>query len=113
MNVLPHPAVKVTGTCLPVGEDCAVVAFKHVVHQAEGGLLVDYLLRCLRAEHVVEGKTLGLILFIGLEDGDLLVLFVHFDHIDTVCLNPFVLFSFSLVLMGRQRTITFTDSAIQ
>lgn len=113
MKVLPQPEGKDGGTCLAVGEDGAVVALEHVVHEAEGGLLVDDLLGGLRAEHIVESKTFRLVLLVGLEDGHLLVLLVHLDDSHTVCLSQSLLRYFSLVLIGLQRTITFTDSAIQ
>ena len=100
-------------TCLPVGEYCAVVALQYTVNEVKCSLLVYDLLGRLRAKNIIKGECLSLLLFVGPEYIDLIVLLVDIYAIGAVFISRGVLFYFYLVLIGRHLIMTFTDYAIQ
>lgn len=76
VKVLPHPTLKYLCTCLPVGEDRAIVALDHGFYKVEDTLFVDGCLRAVLWEHSIVGEIFDVIFLIGFSKDNLVGLLV-------------------------------------
>ena len=107
-----HHGVGLAATCLPVGEDGAIVAVKYAFDEEEGTLFVDEALCAVWGEDVVEGEGFGLLFVVFFFEIDLLVFGIDLHDVDATYLEQAVPLSFSLAFIGLHLTMTLTASAM-
>ena len=58
---IAHHCVSFTTTSLPISKNSPVVAVKHTLYKEESTLLVNATLSRVWGEHIIKGKSLGLL----------------------------------------------------
>lgn len=80
--VASHHCMGLSTSCLPIGEDGAIVAFKDIVDQGKGTLLVDEGLGAVGGENIIERKCFRLLFGILFKEVNGVVFGVDFDYTD-------------------------------
>lgn len=73
---LTHHRVRLAASCLPVGEDCAVIPFQYVCDQCEGGLAVYQCLLGPLCEDCIVCKALEVVGLVRFGEVDLAIVLI-------------------------------------